>query len=81
MKGWVKLNLKYYGRSKKHEIFRAMKWNTTDERIFRKTVYNEKYEQIGYIKDIFGPAKLPFVSIKTSSEQEIDPLSSLYVKM
>jgi rRNA processing protein Gar1 len=81
LKGWVKLNLHYIGKSRKHQIFRAKKWDKRDERIFQKPVYNEKYKQIGLIKEIFGPARLPFISIKTTSEQELNSMSNLYVKV
>jgi rRNA processing protein Gar1 len=77
---WVKLNLFYLGVSKKqHRIFRAKKWNDTLEKIFKKPVYNEKYEVIGQIKDIFGPEKNPFISIKTS--EKFDPNNELYTKI
>ena len=82
LKGWVKLNLYYLGESKKNRIFRTTSWNRgRDERVFRKTVYNEKYEKIGYIKEIFGPLSLPFISIKTIPGQEFNPKSNLYVKV
>ena len=79
---WVKLNLFYLGESKKNQIFRSTRWNrANDEKIFRKTVYNEEYEKIGYIKEIFGPLKLPFISIKTIPGQEFNPKSNFYVKV
>ena len=82
MKGWVKLNLYYMGQSTKHQIFRAKKWNRAkDDKIFQKPVYDEKYKKIGIIKEIFGPARLPFISIKTTSEQKVDFRGNLYVKM
>ena len=82
MKGWVKLNLHYIGKSTKNQIFRAKKWNRAkDEKIFQKPVYNEKYKKIGLIKEIFGPARLPFIAIKTTSEQDVDLQGNLYVKM
>jgi len=82
MKGWVKLNLYYMGQSTKNQIFRAKKWNRgKDEKIFQKPVYDEKYQKIGIIKEIFGPARLPFISIKKTSEKEVDPRGNLYVKM
>ena len=78
----MKLNLYYLGESKKNQIFRTTQWNRAkDERIFKKPVYDEKYEQIGYIKEIFGPIKLPFISIKTIPGQEFTPESNLYVKV
>ena len=82
MKGWLKLDFYYQGRSKKNEIFRAKKWiKGKDERIFRKPVYNQKYEKVSYIKEIFGPVRLPFISIKTDPEKKFNPKSALYVKV
>ena len=81
MKGWVKLNLSYYGKSKKHQIFRAKSWNRSLERIYKKSVYNEHYEKFGNIKEIFGPVTSPFISIKTSEDRKIEPNIKLYVKM
>lgn len=79
---WVKLNLFYLGESTKNKIFRATKWNIEkDAKIFRKIVYNENYDTIGIIKEIFGPLKLPFVSIRTRPEIEFNPKSTLYVKI
>ena len=81
LKNWVKLNLFYLGESTKNKIFRATRWANVDTKIFRKIVYNENYETIGIIKEIFGPIKLPFVSIRTRPEIEFDPKSTLYVKI
>ncbi|MFX0071707.1 MAG: hypothetical protein ACFFAO_11520 [Candidatus Hermodarchaeota archaeon] len=81
MKGWVKLNLFYLGKSKKHHIFKTKRWNKDLEKIYKKSVFNEKYEEIGYIKEIFGPIKLPFISIKTRSNQEFNPDNEIYVKI
>ena len=82
MKGWVRIDFYYYGKSKKHEIFRAKKWDKVkDVRIFRKPVYNQKYEKVGYVKEIFGPVRLPFISIKIEPEKEFNPKSVLYVKV
>jgi len=80
-KNWVKLNLFYIGKSKKHQIFRAKQWNKSLERIFKQPVYNEKYEQIGNIKDIFGPINLPFISIKTLPNKLFEPNTKLYTKI
>ncbi|MFX1312894.1 MAG: hypothetical protein ACFFHD_09805 [Promethearchaeota archaeon] len=80
-KNWVKLNLFYIGKSKKHQIFRAKQWNKNLEKIFRQQVYNEKYEKIGSIKDIFGPIDLPFISIKTLSDQSFEQNTKLYTKI
>ena len=64
---WLKINLFYIGMSKKkHRIFRAKKWNKGLEKIFKKQVFSEAYENVGQIKDIFGPAQLPFISIKST---------------
>lgn len=78
---WVKLSLLYIGSSKKHEIFRAKKWNRSFEKIIKKPVFDVKYRELGKIKDIFGPVDLPFISIKTGSSQEFEKNSYLYVKL
>ncbi|MFX0141470.1 MAG: hypothetical protein ACFFDN_47975 [Candidatus Hodarchaeota archaeon] len=81
-KNWVKLNLFYIGQStKKHQIFRAKQWNSKLEKIFKKPVFNEKYEKIGIIKDIFGPIKLPFISIKTLPNQELNSNNKFFTKI
>lgn len=80
MKNWVKLQFFYLGVSKKqHQIFRAKKWNNNLEKIFKKPIYNEKYEQVGVIKDIFGPVKTPFISIKIT--EKFNPSDELYTKI
>lgn len=80
MRNWVKLNLFHLGQSKKqHQIFRAKNWTDNLEKIFKKPVFNEKYEQIGQIKDIFGPKTMPFISIKTT--KPFDPKDVLYTKI
>ena len=81
MKNWVNLNLLYVGKSKKHYIFRAKHWDTKLERLFKSIVFDEKYQNIGYINDIFGPINSPFVSIKVSSRQEFNPNGKLYSKL
>jgi len=80
-KNWVKLNLFYVGKSKKHQIFRAKQWNSNLEKILKQPVYNEKYEKIGHIKDIFGPINLPFISIKTLLNQLFDHNIKVYTKL
>ncbi|MFW9880258.1 MAG: hypothetical protein ACFFG0_44865 [Candidatus Thorarchaeota archaeon] len=80
-KNWVKLNLFYIGKSKKHQIFRAKQWNSKLEKILKQPVYNEKYVKIGYIKDIFGPINLPFISIKTLPNQLFDANIKVYTKL
>ena len=80
-KNWVKLNLFYIGKSNKHQIFRAKQWNSNLEKILKRPVYNEKYKKIGYIKDIFGPINLPFISIKSLPNQRFDSIEKLYAKM
>lgn len=77
MKNWTKLDLFYIGQSKKHQIFRANKWSRDLEKILKKPIYNENYDQIGLIKDIFGPIERPFISIKTLSNQEFNSNESL----
>lgn len=81
MKNWVKLSLFYVGKSKKHQIFRCKQWNSNLEKIFKKTVFNKNYEEIGYIKEIFGPVGAPFLSIKTIPHHEFNPDDNLYVKI
>jgi rRNA processing protein Gar1 len=76
---WIKLNFSYLGKSKKHHIFRAKRWNRKLENILKNTVYNEKYEKIGLIQEIFGPIQMPFISIKSS--KQLDPNMMLYVKV
>ena len=48
----------------------------------KKSIYNEAYEKIGLIKDIFGPIALPFISIKTPPNKEFDfnKVNTFYVK-
>jgi len=81
LKNWVKLNLFYLGKSKKHLIFRSKQWNRNLEKIFKQSVFNEKYEEIGYIKEIFGPLKLPYISVKTLPGQNFNPTDEIYVKI
>jgi len=81
-KNWVKLNLFYIGQStKKHQIFRAKQWNEKLEKSFKQPVFNEKYEKIGYIKDIFGPIDFPFISIKTLPNQPVTPNDKFFTKI
>ena len=81
-KNWVKLNLFYIGQStKKHEIFRAKQWNKNLEKIIKKSIFNEKYEKVGFIKDVFGPIDSPFISIKTISNQVFNPNDKLFTKL
>ena len=57
-KNWVKLGLFYIGESsKKHHIFRVKQWNEKLERSLKQSIFNEKYEKVGFIKDIFGPTE------------------------
>ena len=77
MKNWTKLDLFYIGQSKKHQIFRAKQWNRDLENILKKPIFNEKYDQIGHVADIFGPQIKPFISIKTLSNQEFNSNESL----
>ncbi len=81
MKSWVKLNLFYLGKSKKHQIFRAKKWNKGLEKILNKPVFTENYEQIGYIKEVFGPINSPFISIQAAREIKFRVEEKLYVKL
>ena len=81
MKNWIKLNLLYLGKSKKHHIFRAKKWNKNFEIIFHKPIFNESYEKIGIINEIFGPIKLPFISIRASPNQHFSLESQFFIKI
>jgi rRNA processing protein Gar1 len=80
-KSWVKLNLIYIGKSKKHQIFRAKQWNKSLEKILKKPIFNENYQKVGVIKDIFGPVNLPFISIKTLPNQEFGTKIKLYANI
>ncbi len=81
-KNWVKLNLFHIGESnKQHQIFRAKNWNSNLEKIFKQPIFNEKYEKIGHIKDIFGPIKSPFISIKPLPDQAFNSNDKLYTKI
>lgn len=81
MLNWVKLDLLYLGKSKKHEIFRVKRWNKSLEKILNKSVFTEEYKEIGYIKEIFGPVKFPFISIRNLSNNQFNPNLKLYTKM
>lgn len=81
MQKYLKLNLFYLGESKKHHIFRAKKWDKTLEKISSKAVFTEQYEEIGFIKEIFGPITLPFISMKINSKTAFNPNDNLYAKM
>ena len=81
-KNWVKLDLFYLGQSnKKHQIFRVKKWNINLEKIFKQPIFNEKYEKVGYIKDIFGPVRLPFISVKVLPNHTINPDNKFFTKI
>ena len=70
----------FQGQSKKHAIFRAKSWKKELERVLKKPIFSEKYERIGKIHDIFGPVKIPFISINIEKEN-FDPHGSFYVKL
>ncbi|MHA1488087.1 MAG: hypothetical protein ACTSRI_00105 [Promethearchaeota archaeon] len=79
---WVKLNFfNYIGKSKKHQIFRAKKWNKSLEKILKKPIFNEKYEIQGNVKDIFGPINSPFISIKILPNIEFNPHDKFFAKI
>ncbi len=81
-KNWVKLNLFYIGQSaKKHQIFRAKQWNSKLEKIFKQPVFNEKYQKVGYIKDIIGPVDSPFLSVKIIPNTQFNPDDKLFTKI
>lgn len=81
MKNWVRVTLFYLGKSKKHHIFRAKRWDKSLEKMLYKSIYTESYEEIGSIKEIFGPITQPFISIKTSSIHDFNPENKFYIKM
>ena len=81
-KNWVKLNLFYIGQStKKHQIFRVKQWTSKLEKIFRQPVFNEKYQKVGFIKDIIGPIDSPFISIKILPNAPFDPNDKFFTKI
>ncbi len=81
LKNWIKLDVFYLGKSRKHLIFRMKKWNRDLEKIFKKPIYDENYDEIGRIKDIFGPVDLPFISVSSNKALEFNPNLSLYAKI
>ncbi|MBY9021125.1 MAG: hypothetical protein KGD67_08705 [Candidatus Lokiarchaeota archaeon] len=82
MQKYIKLNLFYIGEStKKHRIFRARKWNKSLENITNRPVFTEKFEEIGKIREIFGPVDFPFISMKISQKKEFNPDDNFYAKM
>jgi rRNA processing protein Gar1 len=78
---YVKLNLFYLGKSKKHHIFRAKKWTTDLEKITNKAIFTEDFKEIGFIKEIFGPITIPFISMKIVPETKFNPNDKFYAKM
>ncbi|MBY9010042.1 MAG: hypothetical protein KGD74_09275 [Candidatus Lokiarchaeota archaeon] len=78
---YIKLNLYYLGESKKHRIFRAKKWETSLEKIINRPVFTEGFDEIGKIREIFGPVKLPFISMKITPKKEFNPNDNFYAKM
>lgn len=80
-KNWVKINLFYIGKSKKHQIFRVNQWNKNLEKILKQPIYDENYNVVGVVKDIFGPINIPFISIKTSSDHQFDTNVKFYSKL
>jgi len=81
-KNWVKLDLFYLGQSnKKHQIFRVKKWYNNLEKIFKQPIFNEQYEKVGFIKDIFGPVRLPFISVKVFPNHIINPNDKFFTKI
>ncbi|TXT58459.1 MAG: H/ACA RNA-protein complex component Gar1 [Promethearchaeota archaeon] len=82
MVDWINLSFLFYlGKSKKHHIFRAKKWDSKNESILKKPVYDQTYKKLGVIQEIFGPINMPFVSIKTLPKKQLDPNRKLYVKV
>jgi len=79
---WEKLNLFHLGSSaKNHSIFRITKWSENLEKIIKKPIFNEDYEKIGFILDIFGPTTNPFISIKPEPNRDIGKTNKFYVKI
>jgi len=78
---YIKLNLFYLGESKKHHIFRAKKWTKDLEKITNRAVFTEEFNEIGFIKEIFGPIALPFISMKIIPRTRFNPNDNLYAKM
>jgi len=79
---YIKLNLYYLGKSKKHQIFRVKnKWDKTLEKITNRPVFTEEFEEIGKIIEIFGPEELPFISMKISPKKKFKPNDNFYAKM
>jgi len=78
---YIKLNLFYLGKSKKHHIFRAKKWTKDLEKITNKAIFTEDFKEIGFIKEIFGPITIPFISMKIVPETKFNPNDKLYAKM
>jgi rRNA processing protein Gar1 len=78
---YIRLNLNYLGKSKKHHIFRAKKWDKNLEKISNKAVFTEEFVEIGTIKEIFGPITLPFISMKIIPKTDFNPNNNLYAKM
>ncbi|MHA1758895.1 MAG: hypothetical protein ACTSVV_19165 [Promethearchaeota archaeon] len=83
MTSWIKIELYYLGMSKKHIIFRSKRWDKKFERMIFKPIYNEKYEKVGTIKDIFGPITLPFISVKADPKKsyDFDIINNFYIKI
>lgn len=82
MQKFIKLSLNYLGKSKKHYIFRARKtWDKNLEKISNKAVFTEEFVEIGFIKEIFGPINLPFISMKINPQTDFNPNNNLYAKM
>jgi rRNA processing protein Gar1 len=78
---YIKLNLFYLGKSKKHHIFRAKKWTKDLEKITNKAIFTEDFKEIGFIKEIFGPITIPYISMKIIPETKFNPSDNLYAKM
>ena len=81
MQKYIKLNLFYLGKSKKHHIFRAKKWTKDLEKITNKAIFTEDFKEIGFIKEIFGPITIPYISMKIIPETKFNPSDNLYAKM
>ncbi len=71
----------YLGESAKgHQIFRAIKWNQNLEKVIKRPLFNQAYQKIGIILDVFGPVDRPFISVRKQQKSEISSDNQYYVK-
>ncbi len=48
-------------------------WDKSLEKITNRPVFTEEFDEIGKIREIFGPENLPFISMKISPKKEFAP--------